>query len=346
MTIAQPWYRLGPFGGFRASRGDYEDWLRSGRSWVDDRDEYDPHVAFDDLEDFAEASVNARDLDDAGGDRALRHMTARLAAARRIAPLLDVYPADSVVGLERFSVLGDDFPIFNSLRQGFAAAISEPKAMRLDDENSFADIARRLAALEAAVADHVSDDHGHGRVARVEDELHQHLAERARIHLPLPAWCDGRVLCWQDGPNVICTVKVQAPDGRGLFATAGEPLAAHVEEAGTSIIGADAHPHVLPGVTRARAGLSLLSDLSRAAPHMLVRARRAPAVFVAVPRGDATVASAMELLQRCQQGDLAACREVNRMMAMGNGRLFATAKARLGRGIDNKRGRKWWRFWS
>lgn len=177
------------------------------------RDPYALHVAFDDVEDFTVLGGASHGYD---RDDVLEALRAWVEAAKQ-------EHAHSVVGAD---VRLDDPESYAAFRTERAL----PYIQKLDE---------RLSALEATVADHASDHHAHGRVARLEAALRQHMADdhgaavtalgadiaRATTggtSIPLPCCKGGAIECWLDGDQIMCTVKFMAPDGVRM-ATASSP---------------------------------------------------------------------------------------------------------------------------
>jgi hypothetical protein len=86
--------------------------------------------------------------------------------------------------------------------------------VRLDDEPSY--LAFRVARLEQALRQHMAD--GHGSAVTV-----------LGAPVPLPCCSNGAIECWQDGSDVVCSVRFEAPDGARV-ATAAAPIAPAVDD--------------------------------------------------------------------------------------------------------------------
>lgn len=238
----------------------------------------------------------------------------------------------------------------------------------------------RLRALEEAYAAHVADDHGGGRLAALEDALERHVRGGhgidydvivgdeqdvtdvlgdavvgalgevahggARVPLPLQEWVDGKIECWQDGDEILCTIRLLGPDGRLRLATTGTPVARHVDQVigCAAVLGAEFEEVAVAGPLAAQmvAGESLIPQLCRAAPDLLSTreaAREHPIVGAMSPRSNPAVAATMALLQRGQQGDRRAQAEALEM-SRSSGALFGRAREQLVRAQRNKsRGR-------
>jgi len=259
-----------------------------------------------------------------------------------------------------YRVIGDDdtgLPVFERLRSRFADVTSRPKHVRVDTPGSYAlfraardpnvlQLEQRLAALEAALASHTADGHDGGRIARLEDELHQHLVETVRgtasskIPLPLPSWAQGKIECWQDGPEILCSIRVRGCDDEPRIVTSAAPLEGCLGEILGCAIEADVEPeHILaagPPLAQVLGASALLRQLCGAVPELRKRAGAGTYVGVLAPAGDPDVAATMALLQRCQLGDPRARIELL-SLSQQRGALVADAADRLARGQREKR---------
>ncbi len=255
-------------------------------------------------------------------------------------------------------VLGADeaLPVYSDLYQQFSAALPSQKLVRLDTPESYKDFrsARRqkyidsfdarLRALEDAFANHIADDHaarldrlvdafrahtsdGHG--AAVSNLLGETMTGGSRIDLPLPPWAKGKIDCWQDGLEILCTVRFLGPDGP-LAATSGEHLAKPAAEVLGAVIDADVDPDdamdLLPTLVQYAGGERLSKEICGLVPRLV--GCHAPTVVRALPACDPTMAAAMALLQRCQGGDSRAQAELPRLASVA-GELVGDAYNRL-----------------
>lgn len=266
-----------------------------------------------------------------------------------------------VVGADR-DVAEGEYPLFDLLRVRFQRAIGKPKLVRVDDQETYeifrterrqpylASLDSRLTRLEREVAEHVSDDHGHGRVSRLEEELLSHIDDSAahlkpqppydfvgafvdetlrggqRIALDLPPSARGKVECWVDEDEVL--VSARLPQG---IATTGAPFAPELMDlvGCAESLGCCGLEALLLGCHLApkTAGRALLGTLCGVAPDL-----SGLGVFELRPKADAGMSAAMALLQRCQRGDRRACREALSLAHGAGRRLMAEARARLVRG--------------
>ncbi|SRR5579862_546966 len=259
------------------------------------------------------------------------------------------------------------FPITQKLYQKFKAAIPPPRVVRVDDEANYAKwkdskrapyiatLESRVEQLEANVADHVSDNHGHGRVQRLEDAFTEHLkdagsteagateligdlVEKAKdagdkIPLSLHPESEGKVDAWQDGCDIFCSIRLCGPDGKVRIATTSSPAERHADEVAKYASEAGVDPvtvmGVLPALAQVLGGGALVSQLCQAAPGLMARPEVLQGSFVGLvtPKGDAEVASVMMLLQLCDKGNARACAERDELLNCEGGvELIAKAK--------------------
>lgn len=314
------------------------------------RDEYDPRVAFDDLVgDPFYGIVTGGRYDVLGAARKILHRAHR----RRLHVPLTVVgvPYDSTyssfeAGGQIYDVLGDDappidLPVYGALYKQFSDAVPDPKLVRIDDAQSYADfragrgqkyidqLAARLSALEEAVAQHVADHHGGGRVAALEEALRQHIAEchcgGSPIPLPLPGTPPGAIDAWQDGAEILCTVRFITPDGRVLSATSGTPAEDEVNEVVGCAIEEGVEPEELvacaPAVAQVLGATRLVQQLIGAAVDIIDCAGcEAPFVGVMTSDADPAKAAAMMLVQQCQRGDFSAMQDARAMSRTKSGK--------------------------
>lgn len=320
------------------------------------KDPYDPRVAFDDVyggEEVVEALAFAgpSPMMLLG---ALMLVVARIRGRTLRAPEFDVSPAPDATarsfqsGAERLSMpIG--LPLYDGIRRRFELATPAPRLVRVDDVASYRDfrtarctpyirqLARRIEALEEALAHHrdsdedyfddledrfqrhISDGHG-GDIDALGAEVFEaaEAAQRggARVSLSAPAWAAARIDCWQDGPEVLCTLRLA--DGR--FITSGAPVAEHVTEVLDCCAGVapDEARVIAPTLSLRIAGESLLRQLASVAPVVSAAAGGARSfVGLMTPRSDAPKAAIMALLQHCQRGDARALNEVRSLENAG-----------------------------
>ena len=356
-------------------------------------DGYDADEVFDDV---APAKVS-RPASREAQKRAVRQIIKQAQRSRLSPPALTVEPAsrDEVLGeiaRSEYDILGEilgtdsapgaafspltspDLPITQKLYNKFQAGLPAPKIVRVDTEDSYAkfrdglrapylaQLEDRISALEANVADHESDNHGGGRVARLEDALERHIAEArhnpevlgadveqaaeqaraggTKIPLSLHPADAGKVDSWQDGDVIYCSVRL--PGIR--IATTSTPVERHVEEVMQYAADADVDPvevmGVLPVVAQILGGGALVTQLCCAAPELLARPEVvAGQVFVGkvAPKSSPDVAAVMALLQLCQRGDKRACAEQAKIEAgPGGKKLVARAKHALTKALAAK----------
>lgn len=314
-------------------------------------DPYDPHVAFDDFYGEGEqlhGHANAM-------DRVLRRVAARrLRVPQRVQALgCDYTPwSFEILGAEADDVpLG--LPLLDSLVASFRLRAPAPKPVRIDDEESYrafrserrkpyvADLEARVADLEQALADHVADHHGGGRLERLEEAFQAHVAEgrggkQAQVDDAFDqALVGGRMIpsphpaitCWRDGDELLCTVRMRAPGGAPRLVTAATPAAAAAEElvgCAAEVLGEDEVDlgffiPFIPIIGCSR----LIGELVGCSDALV--ACGAPETVMLAPDFNPRVAATMALLQRCQQGDRRACTEAA-LLKRHERRLFKKAK--------------------
>lgn len=275
----------------------------------------------------------------------------------------------------------DDFPIYSGLRKQFQDMTPPPKLVRLDTVETYKDfrearrapyvsnLEARLRALEDAFQRHIADHHG-DRIDDLEYQFDRHLAEfhsdpeadisiqgeavmqaagaaaagGQKVPLPLADWAKGKVDCWQDGNQVLCTIRVLGHDGDVRMITSGVPLERHVEE----VLGyaerinapVDHVLEVTPVLAPVLAGATLLPQLCKVAPDLVARPEAMHGAFVGQmsSASDPSLAAAMALVQHCQKGDQVACSEMARIVHSGQSgySLMTNAVARLARAQQEK----------
>jgi len=303
------------------------------------RDEYDPRVCFDDIygvDPFYGVVTGAVPHGDPiHAARAIIHRARR----RRLhSPTIvgdcDVDTTYSFVVGSLYEVLGDDappidLPVYGELYKQFSEALPEPRVARIDDETSYAafraargekyldSFAQRLSALEDAVAQHVADNHGAGRVAALEDALRQHIMECrcGGTSIPLPGVSNDLVQSWQDGGEILCTVRFSGPDGQMKMLTSGTPAERAVNEVVGCAIEEGVEPDELVQVAAPVAqvlGASCLAQQLLGVVQDVIDCSVGDAVTL-TSATDPALAAAMMLIQRCQAGDWTALQDARRM---------------------------------
>jgi hypothetical protein len=312
-------------------------------------DKYDGHVVFDDIYDM---SILPPEMDLLGTAQDVLH---RVHRHRTIKPIAhDVIGTSFDTTAWSFQPVGlccigadaevqkGEFPIFDDLKKKFGNAYGDPKLARLDTDETYiefrmtrripyeARVEDRLRQLEAAVAlrgnegsaagdDSLAAFTGNSVIGAVADAA----VGGKKVPLPLPAWAKGKVECWQDGNEVLVTVRLPG----GLCATTATDADTHVEDVAGHAMVLGVEPldvQVLGSSLGPVVGADkLLGELCRAVPAL--REQGAPFVGLMVPAGDAGLAAMMSLLQKCQRGDKRACREVARMGQTKAANLIAQA---------------------
>lgn len=156
-----------------------------------------------------------------------------------------------------FEVPADDqFPVLSRALRKSKANKSKAKVVRIDTEASHNDfmceraveeISRRMDALEDALYQHeqldrqMLEDHENNPEAhRAAFAAHEHnvtvlgasvekLSDAStaddvanampRVPLDLPAYCEGKVKCWKDGDDIVCSIRFVSADGGVRVAT-------------------------------------------------------------------------------------------------------------------------------
>ena len=282
-----------------------------------------------------------------GAADAVRSLLSTVRRRRRKLPPLLLVGADDDPTYRTFEVEGrtytiigteptvqlSDTPIFDALRRKFASTAPEPRYVRVDDSKSYGDfrsarrdpyvksLERRVAELELAVVQHTVDNHGGGRVARLEQAFAR-LANQARcggtpIALPLDQCARGAIECWLDGGEILCTVRVPGSDGRARMITSGTPVEKYVDE----VVGAAAQSgtdpelfvSVAPMVVQVLGASALIQRLCAAANGLMRQSKGKKYVGVLSSASDPDTAAAMTVLQRCQIRDPRALNEAFRV---------------------------------
>lgn len=244
-----------------------------------------------------------------------------------------------------YRIIGDessDTPMFNALKSQFSDALPKPQFARLDDDASYssfrsarrdpyvASLEARLSALEDDFDDHMAD-HADATVSQLLDTT-----ARGGIAIPLPLQdCkDGKIECWQDGNEILCTIRLLGPDGNLRMATTGAPVEHSVSEVvkAADVLGADPDEvlHVAPFAAQVLGASALIPRLCGAVEGLLEVGNGAPMVGLLKPMSDPSTAAAMALIQRGQFGDPRAVGEVHRL-AQSNPDLIGHATACLTR---------------
>ena len=161
-------------------------------------------------------------------------------------------------------------------KQDFAEIIGEAShyveiigMVRLDTEESYVDyLGERAATMEE-------------RVDALEHELAAHEADPyahvmgADIPLSLPPWAEGKVRCWREGDELLCSMRLPGPDGKVRIATTSTSLnGSAAEVCGYAMCaGVDAVDMLgaVPVLSEMLGAGGLLPRLAAAAPALLSR---------------------------------------------------------------------------
>lgn len=296
------------------------------------RDEYDPRICFDDI--YGDAAVTPH------GDpiHAARSIIRRARRRRLHSPSIvlgcgvDMTRSSFAVG-GFYEIIGDDappidLPVYGALYKQFADGLPEPRTARVDDEASYAAfradrgskyldaIVQRLSALEDAFAQHVADHHGGGRIEALEEALRQHITQCRCGGDPIPLPVPGEIAeSWQDGAEILCTVRFCGPDGQTKMITSGTPAERAVNEVVGCAIEEDVEPEdlaqVAAPVAQVLGASSLVQQLCGVVQDVIDCG--AGSTISLIPSIDPALCAAMMLLQRCQAGDWPAMQDARRM---------------------------------
>lgn len=252
--------------------------------------------------------------------------------------------ADTAPPLAPFSwapssvVVGGDtpewrLPLFGSIKRRYDRELPEPRMVRVDDNESYMEfrrarrepyirqLERKLATLAAQFDAHVADHHGDGRVAALEDALTQHITEALcggqLIVLPIVECMTGQIECWQDGHEILCTMRILGNDGMVRMVTTGTQVAKHADEVlGCAIaedLGIDDIMTFGPPMIQVIGASKLVEVLFDIAPKTLEAIPQHRGTVAIAPETNSTLAATVLLLQCCQQGDTRAMREARQL---------------------------------
>lgn len=261
--------------------------------------------------------------------------------------------------------LDDEFPTYRAALRRFQTAQVSPRVVRVDNdvtygafvcERAVKELERRVNELRQAFEEHqeahFSEKHPGYRVRqkpmrqwddiigaakavrKIRDAKDAQEATDAFPSVPvdLPPFAQGKVKCWRDGNNVVCSMRFQAADGTMRIATA----AAKPKVDATDVVGwamrSGANPltvlGVLPELAEVACGKRLVRDVANAA---LEAQRRADVVgmddepVLLVNPGDNAsppLAALMHTQQLADAGDVQAQAEMEKIR-----RAAATAPA-------------------
>jgi hypothetical protein len=236
------------------------------------------------------------------------------------------------------------FPVFSRLYGKFAAAMPSPKLVRVDDEESYADfrdfrrspyleaLATQIDDLETALQASTDTD-----ASSLGDALQKASTGGIKVPLSLHPMSKGKIECWQDGPEIVCSVRFLAPDRSIRIVTTGTPIEKHIEEVSSYADEADVDPYeiigVLPVIAQVLGGGSLVPQIVAASPVLFSRRDViGNKTFVGKLEcsGDPSLAAAMEFCQLCQKGDRQALVEARAIrQTPGGAALLGVAERRL-----------------
>lgn len=305
-----------------------------------DYSDYDPRVAFNDIANFGSGSDYVGAAQHEFDPIEVAHRLLRRARSRRKRPASGSQVVLGVTDttLRSFrprlrrntTVLGaspSNTPVFSSLYKQFADVLPSPKLARVDDIMSYVDfrstrrapylvsLERKLTALEAAI------DEGYDWVD-VESAVRGFIAQASRggdeIRLPIPEVETGQIECWQDGNEILCTIRIMCGDGAMRMVTSGTQVAEHAREilgcAAQEGVDRETVNAVAPSVVQVLGAAKLVEDLYGVAPMVIDSCQGQNATIGIVPAADPSIAAAMSLLQKCQQGDWASIADAKNLV--------------------------------
>lgn len=236
-----------------------------------------------------------------------------------------------------------------------------------------AKLEERLAAVERTLEGHIADNHGGGRLAALEDRFTRHVADEdarldaleerfvehvhdprahvlgalegavyggTKVHLPLKEAREGKIDCWRDGKELLCTVRLRGKDGRVRMATTGQsvehPLAEVLGYALSAGLDVEETLAVAPPMAEILGCTTLIGELCGAARELVACAGSGTYVGTLQSATDPMIAATMALIQRCQGGDRRAMAELS-LLYRANPALCEDALERLVRGQHEKR---------
>ena len=188
------------------------------------------------------------------------------------------------------------FPLYKKALKHFQAEAPKSKVVRVDTDETYNDfvsqkvvdeLARRVDDLQAAFDSHLEEYHGTKRrqmkknaaevlgAAQAVSQLTQakdaHEAADAMPQVPvdLPPFAEGKIKCWKDGDNVICSIKFSSADGSLRIATMAARPKVDVEDVAGWAARSGLDPvvvlGVLPDLADVACGKRLVRDVAGAA---------------------------------------------------------------------------------
>lgn len=237
------------------------------------------------------------------------------------------------------------FPLLHAAYERFRMAFPRKKIVRVDTEQSYGawrdarrtpylvDLAQRTAALEEAQA-HEDEENVVLFGAAVARAAEAAKYGGTRVPLSLHPEDAGKIDCWRDGEEVLCSVRFAAA-GAPRVATTGVPFEACVEEAARYADAAGIDPMVIVGALPTIAGIlggsaliGQLCQMTRSLREEPEVRRGTPFVGEATSRGDAALTAAATVLYRSKQGDRDATFEIGRLRGAPGGEALLTEAAK------------------
>lgn len=278
---------------------------------------------------------------------AILHTLARARDNRRPCPPMVAVDLDAPLPAEQ-DLIGataspEAFPITAQLIEAYKAA-GKPRIVRIDTEESYEafrdsgsperlEMLARVAKLEGALFDHLTDADAHNPDVAEELEEAQGLAaaeEAKRIPLRMPKRFDGLIEAWHQGDMAAASMLLPRPDGGRWVATVSAPLKQGELEAAKAAaeagVPAAAIVGYLPAIGATLAAANALKPLAAGAddkPGTILRRREAggtqPFMVRLEPQVSPAIFALGELLCLCQAGNARACDEWNRLAAQAPG---------------------------
>lgn len=255
---------------------------------------------------------------------------------------LDLLSGDDVPAM--FSSPDEPFPTFKRALTHFKANEPASRVLRIDTPETHEklvcdaackELERRTNELRAALEEHESDHHGLSTPMRKWDVLgaaeavkniaaaaspKEAMAAMPKIPLNIPANFEGSIHCWQDGENVICSIKFETPAG-GRIATMATKPRVDADEVAHAAIQSGMDPTTvlgcLPQLANMAAGQRLVKTVAGAALDVQRRLdvcgmSDEPILLVSIDEdSSAPLAALMYVEQAAQNGDEQAQKEIS-----------------------------------
>lgn len=188
----------------------------------------------------------------------------------------------------------ETFPFFKKALRHFQSTEEKPRVVRIDTDETYGnfvcekaikEIARRVDELRDALEQHMSDEHGPPAapmrrwdilgaaqsVATLQSARDAMEATQAlpQVPLDLPLFAEGKVKCWREGSDIVCSMRFSAVDGTPRIATMAARPRADEEEISRWAVRAGIDPvtvlGVVPDLAAVACGKKLVRDVAGAA---------------------------------------------------------------------------------